>query len=80
MRNYDAANALLNFTARFGQVNAPVGNVGLAAGFVGLYPFNITVPAGVTGGPSSPQRKLWGPASKSGPCLLVPSCADEVEQ
>ena len=44
-----AANALPNFTARFGQVNATVGYAGLAAGFVGLYQFNITVPAGVTG-------------------------------
>ncbi len=44
-----ALNSMPNFTARFGNVNAVVGYAGLSPNFVGLYQFNVTVPAGVTG-------------------------------
>ncbi len=47
-----ALNSLPNFTFRFGQVQVPASGIiyaGLAPTNVGLYQFNITVPAGVTG-------------------------------
>lgn len=45
-------NSLPNFTVRFGTVQVPASGVvyaGLAPSNVGLYQFNITVPAGITG-------------------------------
>jgi uncharacterized protein (TIGR03437 family) len=44
-----ALNTLPNFSVRFGDVPATIIYAGLAPNFVGLYQFNITVPAGVTG-------------------------------
>jgi uncharacterized protein (TIGR03437 family) len=38
-------NLTSNFTASFGQTQASVTYAGLAPNFVGLYQFNITVPA-----------------------------------
>ena len=45
-------NSLPNFTVRFGDVQVPASGIiyaGLAPSNVGLYQFNITVPAGITG-------------------------------
>jgi uncharacterized protein (TIGR03437 family) len=45
----NATNELPNFSWRFGDVTATVLFKGLVPGNVGLYQFNITIPAGITG-------------------------------